>query len=167
MHAVVDFLLNLIHKISNEGYFKFQVNDRIVFGYKFRIFEISEVAYLENDFNKELSSSKPLELKRINEFFVFMSIPEDKIDLLDLYKEKLYFIGKLLTELERDYWSLSYSYYDKFNNPADMVAKDLARMEDYYFDHLVFYNYLLKLGCDDLLKLMSEFSISIFNRRYF
>jgi hypothetical protein len=163
----VDFVLNLIHKISNEGYFKFQINDRIIFGYKFRIFEISEVVYLENEFFKENANSKTTELKRVNEFYVFMSVKEDNVDLIDLYKEKLYFIGNLLTELERDYWILTYSYYDKFSNPVDMVAKDPTRMEDFYFDHLIFYNYLLKLGCDDLLKLLTEFSISIFNKQDF
>lgn len=163
----VEFLVTLIHKISNEGYFKFQINERVVFGYKFSISETAEMTVLENDFLKDVSANKVPELKRVNEFYVFMSVHEDNIDLIELYKEKLYFIGTLLTELERDYWILTYSYYDKFNNPADMVAKDLARMEDYYFDHLIFYNYLLKLGCDDLLKLITEFCISIFNKQDF
>lgn len=74
MGFTFDYFTNLIHKISKEGFFRWEVEDQIVFGYKTLVPQNKYVIQKLWEDNED----EPFSIKQINSFYIFYVLERDE-----------------------------------------------------------------------------------------
>lgn len=161
------YLTTLAHSINNQGFFVFEIEDKIFFGYKCHTLKDDSQLEIEYLFrNDEVKSTTS---KKIESFCIFMSIDWVESSIVDKYRHALEFISKLLMQLEETFGFLTNRYYSKFeshvilgkNDDIEHQSKQLKSIE------IIYSNYIKKVKTDDLANLMTQLYLCFMNEYEF
>lgn len=163
-----DYFVTLIHKINAEGFFKFQIDEKIVFGYQFKMKKLMEIITLEQVFNSDKIDSQQSQVSRINNFYIFVSIDQNQEKHIDSITKRLHFIGTVLYELENIHLLISNSLHTIATSNIEAKNTNLKNIiKERDVGQLVFINYISRIVSDELTKILIDFYYSIVNKTEF
>ena len=160
-----NYFISLIHKINKPGFFKFNIENKIIFGYKKNIIEknFEIVSIFENEENFKGCGSKENLNDKINFFFIFMILDSDKSDKFFIYKKSLNFLQNILFKLETNFSMISNNYFSNFEKNYKIYPEIIYYEKEKKIIQNIFLNYLKTTKNEDLMNFLSQVLVSIIN----
>lgn len=157
------YLTTLVHSISYQGFFEFEIEDKTFFGFKCHTLKENSQIDIEHIFR--IDEQKNSFSKKIESFCIFMTVKSSNNHEIQKYKHALEFASKLLMKLEETFRFLTNRYYSKFESNTiigkfdelDCQSKKLKIVE------VIYSNYIKRVKSDDLANLMTQMYLCFLN----
>lgn len=161
------YLTTLVHSIKNPGFFVFEIEDKVLFGYKCHT--CKEETQVDIEYAFRTDEPKYSNSRKVESFCVFMGVECSNAHIVERYKHALEFASKLLLQLEDTFSFLTNRYYCKVESQQmigkydemDSQNKQLKAIE------VIYSNYIKKMKTDDLANLMTQLCLCFINEYEF